>query len=439
MKKKKLIFSNNKGDENLSSQLIKEKEKDKNINEIDGDIPVDLNIPNNSEILVIGEDQNWATHGIHKYPAKYIPEFPRWAIKKFSKKGELIIDPFSGSGTTNIEAMLQGRKSYSLDVDPLAILLTKVKTTPLNLKKLNESSEKLLNNIKETKTPKRVPNFKNRDHWFKKEVTQKLSIIKESIEKEENEDIKDFFKVNLSAIVRVCSNADLGSHKPCVRKGINRRIPEPIDKFEKTLKENIKGMKEFVENLPEKYHPSGLISKDALDIKLENNSVKLAVTSPPYINALDYARTHKLEYYWLEFFKGSLVELKKDFVGTEQVYAKQYKEFHTLEIEELDSLMEKIYNKDPKRAYIVYKYYIDMEQNLKEIYRVLEDGGKYVIFIGNNQIRGYTVENYKFIKDIAKKVGFKLYNYFKSGIINHYIPFDRAEKIDKDHVLVLEK
>lgn len=430
------MFLNNKGDENLSSQVVKEKN---NINEIEGDIPVDLDIAADSEILVIGEDQSWATHGIHKYPAKYIPEFPRWAIKKFSEEGELILDPFSGSGTTNIEAMLLGRRSYSLDVDPLAILLTKVKTTPLNLEKLIESKEKLLNNINKTEKPERIPDFKNRDHWFKKDVTKKLSIIKESIEKEKDDDIKNFLKVSLSSIVRICSNADLGSHKPCVRKGINRRIPDPIKKFKKTLEANIEGMTEFVNNLPNEYYSSGLIEKDALDIKLENNSVKLAVTSPPYINALDYARTHKLEYYWLEYFKGSLVELKKDFVGTEQVYAAQYKKFHELGIEELDNLMEQIYEKDPKRAYIVYKYYIDMEQNLKEIYRVLEDKGKYVIFIGNNQIRGFTIENYKFLKIIAKRVGFKLYNYFKSGIINHYIPFDRAEKIDKDHVLVLEK
>ncbi|MFW6008942.1 MAG: DNA methyltransferase [archaeon] len=409
------------------------------IKEFEGNIPIEIDIEKGSDILVIGKDQNWVTHGIHKYPAKYIPEFPRWAIKKFSNKGDVVIDPFSGSGTTSVEAMLNKRKNYTLDVDPLALLLTKVKTTPLNLNKLKFSAEKLINNIEKKKNPINIPQFKNRDHWFKKEVSQKLAIIKECIQKENNKDIRDFFKISFSSIIRVCSNADLGSHKPCVRKNINRRIPNPINKFKKTLNSNIEGMIDFVTNLGDNYYKSNIISKDAKDIKLKNNLVDLAVTSPPYINALDYARTHKLEYYWLGFFNDSLVDLKKKFVGTEKVYADQYNELHKTNINELNNLIKLIYEKDKKRAYIVYKYYMDMKQNLKEIYRVLKNNGRYVIFIGNNLIRDIIVENYKYLTLMAKNIGFELDNYFKSAIINHYIPFDRVEKIDKDYVLIFKK
>ena len=104
---------------------------------VKGDIPIDLKIPNHGSILVISKSQRYLTHLIHKYPAKFIPEYPRWAIQKFAgNKTNLVLDPFCGSGTTNVEAKLAGYDSCGIDVDPLAILLTKVKTTNLNEKKV---------------------------------------------------------------------------------------------------------------------------------------------------------------------------------------------------------------------------------------------------------------------------------------------------------------
>lgn len=408
------------------------------MNEIEGNISPELDIPEGADLLVIGDDQTWLTHGLHKYPAKFIPELPRWAIRKYSSPGDTILDPFAGSGTTNVEAMLKKRNSYAVDIDPLALFLIKVKSTPLFPDKLRKSRDSLLRKINEREKPKELPSFKNRDHWFQSEVTERLSLIKECIEEEGSEDIRDFFLVTFSSIIRDVSNADPGSHKPCVRKNLDRNIPGPIEEFTKKLKSNVSSMLKFSTKADEKYLPS-IVEKDALDIHLGSESVDLAVTSPPYINALDYARTHKLEYYWLGYFDDSLVDLKKKFVGTEKVYSGQYSSLHKTGMSDLDEIIERIYQSDKKRSYIVYKFYEDMEKNLEEIRRVLKPGSKYVMFIGSNQIKDITISNYRFIRKIAKGLGFDLVNYFKSGVINHYIPFDRVEKIDKDYVLVLEK
>ena len=69
------------------------------------------------------------THGIHKYPAKFFPELPRWIIKRYSEKWDMILDPFMGSGTTNLEASLLGRHSIGVDVDPFSRFIASVKTT----------------------------------------------------------------------------------------------------------------------------------------------------------------------------------------------------------------------------------------------------------------------------------------------------------------------
>ena len=76
---------------------------------VDGNIPVDLPIENGQRFLFISYDQSRLSHGIHKYPAKFFPELPRWLVQKYSKVGDLVLDPFMGSAATNIDRMFAQR------------------------------------------------------------------------------------------------------------------------------------------------------------------------------------------------------------------------------------------------------------------------------------------------------------------------------------------
>ena len=99
------------------------------ITRVDGEIPINLPISNGDRFLFISYDQSKFTHGFHKYPAKFFPELPRWLIKRYSNKGDTVLYPFSGSGTTNVEALLLRRHSLGVDVDPFSRFLSKIKTT----------------------------------------------------------------------------------------------------------------------------------------------------------------------------------------------------------------------------------------------------------------------------------------------------------------------
>src|SRR5215469_5962917 len=78
---------------------------------------------------LIDADTDYYTHGYHPYSAKYIPQIPNRLISAFSKKDDLILDNFVGSGTTLVESKLLGRNAIGIDVNPLACLISKVKTT----------------------------------------------------------------------------------------------------------------------------------------------------------------------------------------------------------------------------------------------------------------------------------------------------------------------
>src|SRR3990167_11443534 len=156
------------------------------ITSINGTIPIDLPIRDVCRFLFISSKQSFLTHGLHKYPAKFFPELPRWIIERYSNKGDLVLDPFMGSGTTNVESALTGRNAVGIDVDPFSRLLALVKTTPLNKDELESSSRQLLHVMKDYH-PRYVkeldiPTFPYRDNWFSREILLELTYIKKSIE-----------------------------------------------------------------------------------------------------------------------------------------------------------------------------------------------------------------------------------------------------------------
>lgn len=413
---------------------------------VDGEIPIELPVKNKDRFLFISYDQTAFSHGIHKYPAKFFPELPRWLIKRYSKKDDFILDPFSGSGTTNVEALLSNRNSVGIDVDPFSRFISQVKVTPLDENGLNEAKEYLIRSILNYNaskiSEKDIPQFPYRNNWFNKEIILELAYLKKKIlSLEYNNNIKRFFLVCFSSIIRSVSNADDNCIRTVIRKKLNKQIypADALKKFVETILIKVPKMIEFSKNCSKNNYTIFPDNMDARDIKFNDNTFDLAVTSPPYVNAVDYPRTHQLEIYWLGFENGSLTPLKRKHVGTESVLCKDYKKLHKTGIKEADNIISKIFKKDPRRAYICYKYLYDMQLNLQEVHRVLKKGGKYIIVVGNNKIRNEVFENWKYIMKIAEKIKFKVENFFGSDIIKHFIKVPREERINIDWILILEK
>lgn len=167
--------------------------------------------------------------------------------------------------------------------------------------------------------------------------------------------------------------------------------------------------------------------------------VRLAVTSPPYLNAVDYPRTHQLEMYWLGMANGSLRDLKREHIGTEVVYSNEYQTKHLTGDPNSDRVIERVFAMDPRRAYIAWLYLQDMRRTFVSVYETLEKGGYYVMVVGNNIVRGIPFESWKYFIPMAESVGFATNLHFESEIINHYIKVPRKERINSEHVLVFRK
>lgn len=413
---------------------------------VDGEIPVDLPVHKGDRFLFISYEQTRYTHGIHKYPAKFFPELPRWLIKKYSKKGDIVLDPFGGSATTSIEALLCNRNSVSVDIDPFAQFLSKVKTTKLDSEELEIYSNILIKKITQFKITKNlnnyIPDFPYRDNWFHEYIIFELAFIKKNIlELKISAALKDFFLVTFSSIIRSVSNADNNCTRTVIRKKLNKQIYPSLalTKFVEHLLLYKSRIEEFNKYIPKDIFAKIASDSDARDLKFKDNYFDFAVTSPPYVNAVDYPRTHQLEIYWLEMENGSLTPLKKKHIGTESVTVEYYNTLHSIDIPEADDTLKSIYEVDKRRAYIAYKFLADMEKNIQEVYRTLKKHGRYAIVIGNNTIRGHNFESWKYLMEIAKRNNFDVESYFGSEIIKHFIKIKREQRINTDWVIVLRK
>lgn len=412
------------------------------------------NLPENVEedaIYIINQSNpNSLTHNYFKYPCKFIPEIPKWAINTFLKKTEAkssVLDPFAGSGTTLLETVISEMNGFGGEIDEVAKLIIKVKTTKLSdeeLKAIEDFTISINNDLIEDSYSDNeiiLPQINNLEHWFQEDVLRKLGFIYYSITRIGNNNVKDFLLICMASIVKKVSNCDDISPKPYVSNKIKKIIPDVAKTFIDVVNRNIASMRELNEfNLGK-----ALIVGDAKKLDIENESIDVAITSPPYINAFDYVRTLRLENLWLNMAtEEELREKKKLYLGTESITVKKEQENLTIlkKSKLLQDYYEEVFKTDPRRALIVKKFFEDMSENLAEVKRVLKNNSCYVIVIGNSRIRNVDIESWRILKDLALDLDYEYVTHFGYEIQNPYIRIPRGNKggkISIDHILVIRK
>jgi len=423
------------------------------------DIP-QFKIPNNATLFIASNDVAYASHGIHEFPAKYIPQVPRWALRKYVHRSSTswVLDPFCGSGTTLVEAKLHGVNSYGIDIDPMARLLTKVKTTPVETDRLLHARRCLLDRIESRRLDRpMLPEIPNRRHWFTDDVSYGIEIVRSSITELENEDLRNFFLVCLSSIIRDVSLADPDQVFPektkwGLKKKAGRSREYVLARFKTATDKFIPRILEFSKSA-HRQAQAIVLESDARKIELPDKSIHLAITSPPYINAMDYPRVNQLEMYWLGLLADARakVELKRRYVGTEAYSASDYSQLHMFggrRLVKLDGAIRKIFKQDKLRAYVVYKFFDDMRRDFSEVFRVLKSSktsatqGRYVVVVGDGAVRRVPIPTHEFLIKIAQDVGFVMEGVFSYLIRHRTLLITRRASsgmIDKDWVMTFRK
>lgn len=380
------------------------------------------------------KDTKYITHGYHRYPAKFIPQLASRLINELTSYGNLVIDPFMGSGTALIEAKVLGRPSVGVDINPVAYLISKAKLTPIEPRALDKEWKILRHKItfkkpdtdlflkfeNETIFPN-IPDHNRIDYWFRPDTKETLGMIYASIKKILDENIQRFFLCGFSHILKNCSIWLMKSNKPT--RDFEKVIPDPIEIFDKHVRFMIKKNTDFW-NLLQRNGTLTCYANpyqgDARKVPVANNSAALVVTSPPYVTSYEYADLHQLSAIWFGY-AGNLAEFRKSFIGS--AHNDKYEIIIGSEIGKRTVEDLKI-NKTGKDREVAI-YFSEMREAFLEMYRYLKYGGKACIVIGDTAFKNVPVLNAEVFVEQMINIGFRIYKIIKRKIPSKILPQTR--------------
>lgn len=370
------------------------------------------------------------THYIHKYPAKLLKHIPIFFLnsKKYIPEGtSVVLDPFCGSGTVLLESILAGHKGIGFDANPLARLISRVKTTPINPIKLYAVKDEIIRKAKRFRKIEKL-NVVNIDHWFPAHVQYDLSRLKRAVDTIEELEIREFFQTSYSAIVKSSSYADPNLSVPVKLKPENFQNPalkreaekkvqrihtlDVFSFFEEVSNSNIRRMEHLYSK--KNLSTASVWGNDARDLvsveekQLPNASVDFILTSPPYSGAQKYIRASSLNLGWLGYCEDKALRYyEARNIGREHYHKYEYSKPLQTGFTHIDDKLAWIREINPLRSHINGNYLIEMQQSISEMYRVLKPDSYCVIVIANNNVCGEVFETQAFVRDIAIEMGFK--------------------------------
>ncbi len=361
-----------------------------------------------------GADSAYASHNYHAFPAKFPPQLPRVFIEGLTHPGDIVLDPMVGSGTTAVEAFLRQRRPLGVDLDPLALQLCRVKTTPIPIEQTAEIGYEVLRQAQAhlQNTPESIhrtldARFEKdeRDfinYWFEPEIQLELLALIQEIERITQPAIREFIATVFSAII-ITKSGGVSQARDLAHTRPHRVTDKPrravFNEFSKRLKKNL----ESAANLPQQTYPAQFIQGNALRLPLADNGVDLIVTSPPYAsNAIDYMRAHKFSLIWFGHGLAQLRELRGQYIGHDAIA-----NFGLLPLPGfVQTIVEKVVQQDAKKAAVLHRYYSEAVGFLGEMYRVLKPGRAAIVVVGPSTMRGVDTQTGECLAEIGKAIGF---------------------------------
>lgn len=449
------------------------------------------------------DDTHNYTHGIHSYPAMMVSPISKNIInivRKF-KRVDTLFDPFAGSGTVLVEGILAGIPAVAgNDINPLALLLSKVKTTPIDRFVLQNEYLELKNRLdalytkydfpihfvddyieknqsldltakdgwgsdapaylnefyQEYQLDLKAPSFKNIGYWFRPRVIFELTLIKEAIRETENKDVRDFFYVAMSEIIRLVSNRRNGEFKMfrMAPEKVAKFTPDTKQEFVKVLERNIEKMGDFMDAYDYlSVAPQVTIYReDACKLpSVPMDTYDLIITSPPYGDSrttVAYGEYSRLSLQWLDLFDLS----EKEIMGVDralmggQKFRNGFE--YTVKSDILRGILDKIKDVDLERAGDVFSFFNDLEQSIAAIAEKTKKDGYQFWVVANRTVKGEVIPTDKIIEEIAQHYGLRYVYTIDRTIVNKVMPSANSptNEVGKtsstmtvEHIVVLRK
>lgn len=429
----------------------------------------------NSRRLVFDSDFVWTSHKIFRYPAKFHPPVARRLVELFSNEGDVVLDPFCGSGTLLVESLLLGRNCVGTDIDPLAVFVANAKTTRYNVNELERTVcglEERLSELRDLDAKRdgdfscdisnaayirrvnsfgyRPPRIPKLHHWFRNRVILQLCELDHvSTEAASGKSkVAKFLSLAFASIIRNSSNADpvpvsgLEVTAHMLRLEAEGRSIDPFVLFIRALKRNLEAVRSF-ESFAQKYPVAAKVrQKNAVEPWRGSQKFNAIITSPPYLSAVDYYRRHQLEMYWLGLVDSHAdrLNLMRGYIGRPSVSKSDLPDDEGLDSSSIFRAWGRRLKHDPPRHRILIHYAATMRGMLRAHAKSLARGGQLVLVIGDGQLGGMNFPTANLLEQLAQP-HYELLERFWYPLQNRYMSYSRKNgaNINKEHVLVFKK
>ena len=348
-------------------------------------------------------------HSVHPYPAKFIPAIPRTLIAEIGvPPGSTVFDPFCGCGTTLVEAQALGHGSIGIDLNPIACLISRVKTTraPFGL---TEVGTEIVRRARASEISA-VPRIPNIGHWFEEDVQQALAALAREIAAVDvAPEMRDCLWLALSSIIVRVSNQESDTRYAAVTKSVDR---------EKVVAAYLSACRRIADEtaqLPFAVSSARVIQSDVMEVTPDQigEPVGLMVTSPPYPNAYEYWLYHKYRMWWLGYDPISVRERE---IGARAHYFGK------------------------RKRPTVDDFRSQMRHVLSLTRALLVPGGYACIVVGRSRIHGREIDNATLIDEVARELGYKTIVRIRRTISATRKSFNLSHaRIKTEEVLILRR
>ena len=379
-----------------------------------------------------GCDTQYGPHGIHTYVAAMIPQLARRLIDRYAPADGIVFDPFCGGGAVLVESVNSGRSAIGRDINPLAVLISRAKTTPINHLEADWMLGRIIAKTDPMTPP--PPIDQNLSYWFKPEHIGSIHSLRQSIASLVDDDnpLHPLFSAIFSSTVRDVSL----TYRNEVR--LRKMTPDKIAKFEVDpiirFKERGKKAIAAISTLPGSAR-ADVARGNVKAMALEDNECAALVCSPPYgdeRNGVSYAQFSKNMLGWLGHSPDEIKKYKTSTLGWGN-HARIAPASPTL-----DAALNSIVN-FPEAVRQAVAFYADYQAALGEMARVTQ--GPVIIVIGQRVLRDTVFDNGVITAELMSNLGVALAEVFYRQLPSKRLPKMRkfGAAISKETILVFRK
>lgn len=360
-------------------------------------------------------------HRWTSYLEGFSKEFVYHIIQKFKlTPNNTILDPFAGSGTVNVCAKVLGIPSAGIEINPTVTRILKTKTD------WSGDPDQIINVLKKMDFSKEPqidpPAFLQNERQFQPQILKNILKIKEQISLIEDTNLKKYFELAFLTILLPSSNLkrspSIGYDK---KKTKNLYSDLPLELFRTTIV-NIANDLKYMQRKNLSDTQCFVFNEDSKEFTLPTqHKIDAVITSPPYLNSFDYPGNYKLEIGWMDDAQ-STTDLRilrdtmivcdnvsrtmiKEYAKTEKVFDEIWFSYLITAVE--SRMKERIGIRRSDYPIIIRKYFEDIYKVLKNLYLVMNDGGKVAWVVGDSLILDVYIPTDLLTMVIAEKIGFK--------------------------------